>query len=414
MSKAKKVTRKRSRSKADRRHKRGGSRRLHTGEERKEAIEDLVKGKKNKEVAEKFGVSTECVRLWWLQAQREGIVPKVSPSLLRAENPVAEQERLPEESDREEVFPQNSTAPKDPAYGLSAGEVEAILELKQEHPTMGPAQIRAQLKRFKGWRVSVKAISRTLTKNGYELEHRGNQPKGFEPQRFEAPHRNSLWQLDFMEVRLAKVKLFILVILDDFSRFLVAARLLPAPTSEAVVETLKESIRLHGKPEGVYTDRGGAFLAWRNETGFKRYCEQEVIDHHVGRSYHPQGRGKVEAVIRTIRQELWQVHHFSDEHECRKALACFVAGYNFRRAHMGIDGLTPADRYFGRWPEVLDRINAVSRKRNDAHLFSNPSALTEDLGYPEAPVEALRFLIHEGKLEIRLFGHTVVLGPLEK
>jgi len=126
---------------------------------------------------------------------------------------------------------------------------------------MGPAQIRAQLKRFKGWRVSVKAISRTLTKNGYELEHRGNQPKGFEPQRFEAPHRNSLWQLDFMEVRLAKVKLFILVILDDFSRFLVAARLLPAPTSEAVVETLKEAIRLHGKPEGVYTDRCGAFLA---------------------------------------------------------------------------------------------------------------------------------------------------------
>lgn len=413
MVQAKATTQKEKRSKTGRRRK-GGANRQRTPEERNEAIAELVTGKKNNEVAEKFGVSTECVRLWWLQAQREGIVPKVSPSLLSDEKPVVEEEILPEETDEKEPPTQSSNAPQDPAYGFSTAEVEAILELKQEHPTMGPAQIRAQLKRFKGWRLSVKAISRTLKKNGYELEHRGNQPKGFEPQRFEAPHRNSLWQLDFMEVRLAKVKLFILVILDDFSRFLVAARLLPAPTSEAVVETLKASIRLHGKPEGVYTDRGGAFLAWRNETGFKRFCEQEVIDHHVGRSYHPQGRGKVEAVIRTIRQELWEVHHFSDEHECRKALACFVTGYNFRRAHMGIDGLTPADRYFGRWPEVLDRINAVSRKRNDAYLFSNPSSLTDDLGYPGTPVEVLRFLIHEGKLEIRLFGHTVVVGALEK
>ena len=47
-----------------------------------------------------------------------------------------------------------ATAPKDPGAGLCEAEVSAILEYKKRHPIMGPAQLRAQLKRFKGWRVS--------------------------------------------------------------------------------------------------------------------------------------------------------------------------------------------------------------------------------------------------------------------
>ena len=62
------------------------------------------------------------------------------------------------------------------AGGLSEAEVEAILEYRRRHPTMGPAQIRAQLKRFKGWRISIKAIARVLKKNGYEMVHRGSRP----------------------------------------------------------------------------------------------------------------------------------------------------------------------------------------------------------------------------------------------
>lgn len=37
-------------------------------------------------------------------------------------------------------------APADPAQGLGEHEVAAILELKRAHPSMGPAQPRAQLR----------------------------------------------------------------------------------------------------------------------------------------------------------------------------------------------------------------------------------------------------------------------------
>src|SRR6185369_15879495 len=54
--------------------------------------------------------------------------------------------------------------------GLGEHEVVAILELKRKHHSMGLAQLRAQLKRFKGWRLSLKAIQRVLRAHGYRRE----------------------------------------------------------------------------------------------------------------------------------------------------------------------------------------------------------------------------------------------------
>ena len=389
------------------------ARRHYTPAQKARALALIASGKTRAEISREIGASAESIRLWLKRAKAEGRFPSVEPTDTSAEcrEPTPLDPSPPATSLAQKDPPPISTAPHDPAHGLSADEVDAILEYKKKYPTMGPSQIRAQLKRFKGWRISVKAIGRLLRDNGYELEHRGSTPKGFEPERFEAPHRNALWQLDFLELRIATKRLYVLFVLDDFSRFLVAHRVLESPSSEAVVETLQQAIHLHGKPEAVYTDRGGAFMAWRNPSGFQRFLETNLIDHHVSRSYHPQGRGKVEALIRTVQIELWEVQHFHDQDELRKALDAFALRYNFERAHLGIDGLCPADRFFGRWPQVLDRVNALSRKRNDAPSLR--SILMDDAFCLRAPVEALRLLIRDGKLELRFFGHRVVLGEVE-
>ena len=113
---------------------------------------------------------------------------------------------------------------------------------------MGPAQIRAQLKRFLGWRISVKAIARVLRQAGFAAVHRKGRPVGSErPGRFEAPHRNALWQLDFTELRVGPERRWLLVIEDDFSRFVVGHVLADGPTSE-VVETSKSERRVFVPP----------------------------------------------------------------------------------------------------------------------------------------------------------------------
>jgi transposase InsO family protein len=180
---------------------------------------------------------------------------------------------------------QAPTAPKDPGAGLSQSEVAAILELKKRYPSTGPAQLRAELKRFKGWRLSIRAIARALKQSGYELEHRRGRPEEPEPPRgWEAPYRNALWQIDFTEVRLPQGRRALGVVLDDFSRFIVSWGLFASPTSADIVAMLKEAIRRHGKPLAIYTDRAGPFLAWGKPEGLERFLEAELIDQHSTRA----------------------------------------------------------------------------------------------------------------------------------
>jgi transposase InsO family protein/transposase-like protein len=312
--------------------------------------------------------------------------------------------------------PRSPYAPYDPAQGLGEHEVAAILELKQQHPSMGPAQIRAQLKRFKGWRVSNKAIARVLRERGYEPVHRGSRPQGPEPTRFEAPRRNALWQLDFAEVRVGAERLQALIILDDFSRFVVGHVLADAASSEVATAALRAAIARHGKPEAVRTDRGGAFVAFTKETDFGRFLEAELIDHVVGKSYNPKGGGKVESAIGTLRRELWDITEFGDRREAEQKVARFFRDYNESRAHMGIDGLTPADRFFGRADRVLAAVDAISRRRQGAAALLAPAGSPlEELGAAAtgAPLEVLRLVLVDGVMELRFCGARVRLGAVE-
>jgi len=65
-------------------------------------------------------------------------------------------------------------------------------------------------------------------------------------------------------------------------------------------------------------------------------------------------------------------------------LVKFFVDYNHRRAHLGIGSLVPADRFYGRWPEVIAEMDAVSRRRQgvfalqlDRRLFVEPPAAGE-------------------------------------
>lgn len=428
-----------------------GRGRRFTAEQRQHALLLVASGVDKTEVARIIGTTDKSIRQWTRKAKAEGTMPEVpvaevpetasSPVLsdATADTPASDS---PQIKTTTTAVPGDSTtataatdtgapntapvsteseatpigralyAPKDPGQGLGDIEVAAILELKKHHPSYGPAQLRAQLKRFKGWRVSNRAIARVLKAHGYELLHRGSRPQGPEPIRFEAPRRNALWQMDYAQMRVGGDKFHVLVALDDFSRYVVGYRLTDSPSSEAAIELMRHAIARHGKPEAVRTDRGGAFLS----AEFKQALEVELIDHSVGRAYHPQGGGKVESMIGTLRRELWDVEQFSDRAEAERRLRVFLDDYNERRAHMGIDGLTPADRYFGRADQVLARLDAISRKRNGAleQRGLAGAAFEEVLGqHCGSPMEVLRLVVVDGQMELRFCGARVSLGAVE-
>jgi len=376
--------------------------RRFTKEDKERALTLVVSGMKRVEVAKTIGTSTQSLRLWVNAAVANGTMPRPLGS--------ARPEREPEPSPATLSKPNTSRSlytPKDPGQGVGELEEAAILELKKRHPSMGPAQIRAQLKRFKKWRLSIKVIARVLRNHGYEPVRVEGRPVGPQPVRFEAPRRNAMWQLDFMELRASGERRHLLVVLDDFSRFCVGHRLGDGPSTDVVIATMQAAIARHGKPEAVRTDRGGGFLS----KDFTGYLEAELIDHVVGRAYHPQGGGKVESLVGTVRRELWDIEHFDSWDTATRRLDTFFAEYNERRAHMGIDGLTPADRFFGRADRVLAHIDAVSRHRNGAlAMRAEPGAPFEEVG--EHALEVLRLVIVDGQMELRFCGSRVILGSV--
>jgi putative transposase len=386
--------------------------------QKEQALMLLAAGMSPVQVAATIGTSTQSLRRWTAKAKATATTQ--SAASWAATTGVTRMHAVKRNTDATgraaSAKPRSLYAPADPAQGLSDIEVAAILEWKKKHPSMGPAQLRAQLKRFNGWRLSNKAIARVLRRHGYALVHRKGRPVGPEPVRFEAQRRNALWQADFCEVRVGEERLHVLLILDDFSRFIVGHALTDSPSSAAATTTFRAAVARHGKPEAVRTDRGGAFVAHTKDGDFARMLETELVDHVVGRSYSPRGGGKVESAIGTIKRELWECYHFEDRDEAARRLAAFVEAYNDRRAHMGIDGLTPADRFFGRGDQMLARIDALSRGRNAALAQSAaPGAPVEETltASSGAPLEVLRLVVHDGVMEMRFCGARVQLGPLK-
>lgn len=387
--------------------------RRFTDEQRTLALTLVQSGMTLEKIAERIGTTVASVSNWRKAAEANGTMPAVP-----VDAPEPKRRRPSNLAHRRstQLSTKSPYTPSDPAQGLSNQEVAAILECKTKHLSMGPAQIRSQLKRFKGWRIPIKAIKRVLKQHGYESVYRGSRPQGEVIQRFEAPRRNALWQADFAEVRVGPEKLYVLIMLDDFSRYVVGWALCSSPSSGIVVETFRAAIARHGKPESVRTDRGSAFVAFAREGDFGRVLEAEDVTHIVGKSYRPKGGGKVESAVRTLRRELWDLEHFEDRDHAEERLKEFFAEYNERRAHMGIDGLTPADRFFGRADVVLAHINALSRHRQGVLAQSSPSGSAIEELVPMRsgnPMEVLRLMLVDGTLELRFCGARVVLGQVE-
>src|SRR5262249_57746607 len=67
---------------------------------------------------------------------------------------------------------------------------------------------------------------------------------------------------------------------------------------------------------------------------------------------------------------------FADLGEARSRIGLFIDHYNFQRPHQGIDGSTPADRFFGAAEEV--------KRTLSARVAANALELARQ-GVPRAP-----------------------------
>jgi transposase InsO family protein len=234
---------------------------------------------------------------------------------------------------------------------ISKKNEKSILRIWEDNPGFGPGQVRNQLRR-QGITISIRTIREIMTANGYKAP--GKKQDKEADTRFEARRPLELAQMDILEFYINKLKVYLILMLDDFSRFILGWRLLEETSIDSVIGVVTEAIDQYGKMEEILTDRGFVFYSWRGVNRFERFLELQGIDNTHARAHHPQTLGKVEACNRRLKAELIDQHHFAGTFDCQKAIEKWVDHYNYERSHQGIGGfLVPAERFHGQWRRVL-------------------------------------------------------------
>jgi transposase InsO family protein len=262
-----------------------------------------------------------------------------------------------------------------PGSRLTEPTQRAILMLKQGHPEWGCERIRDVLMRGEGYSASAGAIAHVLRENGYELDEVATVPHEPAVQHFERARPNQLWQTDLFTFLLKREnrRVYLVVYLDDHSRFIVGYGVWASAGGALVREVLEAAIANFGAPEEVLTDNGPQYVTWRGTSAFARLLERRGIRHLVARPRRPQTLGKTERFWGTLWRECVEAAVFSGLDDARRRVGHFIDHYNFQRPHQGIEGLVPADRYFAAAPQVKDTLLArVAANAHDLAVQGTP------------------------------------------
>jgi putative transposase len=245
-----------------------------------------------------------------------------------------------------------------PTGGVAASEVEAqrdreILTEWHRHPGLGPSQIKNQLRR-RGVKVSVHTTRRVMEEAGYRPPKVKREPHD---ERYQAVRPNHCWHLDFVHRHINRASTFTLILIDDYSRFVVGHGVEEAERADLVLSTFEEAVRRHGRPEMVMHDKGSAFWSWRGISRFTALLTELGIDQIAAE--FKEWNGKLEVFNANLAKEFFDQQRFYDMAEMRRRLAAHLSWYNEARTHHALGGLlVPADRYYGRVEQVLARIEA--------------------------------------------------------
>ena len=130
-------------------------------------------------------------------------------------------------------------------------------------------------------------------------------------------------------------KAYLIAIMDDHSRLVVAAQFYLSETVESLLDALRQAIERRGIPSKFYVDNGACYRA--------HHLEQTLAALGIAlahsRPYIPQGRGKIERWFRYVRQDFIPV--YADKplslDELNERLEAWVDRYNdtqIGRAHV--------------------------------------------------------------------------------
>jgi transposase InsO family protein len=225
---------------------------------------------------------------------------------------------------------------------------DKITELKRKNPEHGVKRISQMLKSLFGLQASPKTVRKQIKHAGIATPKVKARRKPKAPERrFEAATPNQMWQSDITYYPILGKTAYIVGFIDDNSRYIVSLGVFRSQTAESVMETYRLAVGEFGAPKEMLTDNGRQYASWRGKTKFQKELNKDHVHHIRSAPHHPMTLGKIERFWQTLKDEFLSRARFETFEEAKERIAYWVKYYNHKRTHQGLDGMTPADRFFG-------------------------------------------------------------------
>ncbi len=230
-----------------------------------------------------------------------------------------------------------------------------IDELHLEIPSAGSRTLRTFLRKD-GHRLGRQRVRRLMRKMGLEAiyrkpnlsrRHAAHPIYPYLLRHLRIDRSNQVWATDITYIPMRRGFVYLVAIMDWYSRRVLAWRLSNTLSTDFCVEALEEAIARYGAPEIFNTDQGCQFTS------------AEFTDVLKARDIRISMDGKgcwrdnvfIERLWRTVKYEEVYLKAYDTVSAAKASLGTFFEYYNRRRPHQSLDDETPDAIYFAGLPE---------------------------------------------------------------
>ncbi len=238
-------------------------------------------------------------------------------------------------------------------------------ELHLAWPFYGSRRMAAVLRR-EGWAVNRKRAKRLMQVMAIEaIYQKPNTSKGH-PDHKVYPYLlrgltidrpNQVWCADITYIPMAKGFVYLVAVMDWFSRRVLSWRVSITMETDFCVEALREATELYGQPEIFNTDQGVQFTS--------AAFVDELASRGVQISMDGKGRYLdnifIERLWRSLKYEEVYIKAYDSVAEARRSLGEWLAFYNDVRPHQSLEYRTPREIFEGLACEHVDNASASLR-----------------------------------------------------
>ena len=218
-----------------------------------------------------------------------------------------------------------------------------------QHPFFGSRKIRIYLMGL-GYKINRKRVQRLMGILGLAGMAPGPNTSRRHPQHKVYPYLlrgvavvrpNHVWSTDITYIRLAHGFVYLMAVIDWYSRKVLAWRVSNTLDGRFCVECLEQALRAFGVPEIFNTDQGCQFTS--------EAFTDVLILHGIAISMDGRGRALdnifVERLWRNIKHEDIYLKGYATMPELLLGLAVYFMFYNTERPHQSLGYMTPDTVY---------------------------------------------------------------------